>query len=202
MGRALAGSLFVKRFIFLSACIFGSLFLRSDGAWAATDKDKDYIDVNPLLTFAEQLEEINEECANRGIDRECEERRAEIKENMKKLRQICRKKPDDSRCGALSSGHKDVVSTIETFCREHPHEERCVRRHEITKRAAKRKAKYCAKNPDSKRCLVRVEKPKGAAALAEYCQVFPERRRCVRWKEALEKSKENKTNNDDNGGSF
>lgn len=169
----------MRRLLFLTLLLAISP-LRS--AYAADDK-KDHIDINPLVTFSEQLQELEEECANKPYDRSCDERREEIKDNIKKLRQICRKNPNDDRCESLAPHRKEVVSTIEFYCRQNPHEPRCVRRRVHQRQHLKKLGKFCAKNPDSKRCQVKVQNPRGKTAMSEYCATFPEKLRCVKWKE-------------------
>ncbi|MFN8391470.1 MAG: hypothetical protein U0136_14375 [Bdellovibrionota bacterium] len=171
--------------VFLSLVVLGLLPQRA----FAGGHDKDHIDINPLITFSEQLQELNTECANRPLDRDCEERKEQIKGDIRKLREICRKDWHDERCQALSPPHENFESTAENYCRSHAQEPRCVRRREYAKRRTKYNAVFCSKNPDAKRCQGEVTRTSGAVDIAEYCKVFPEKKRCVRYFKAKNENK-------------
>ena len=170
-----------RQILKITALAFALLLSRSDAFAGGPEKKPDHIDINPLITFAEQLQEVNTECANRPLDRSCEERKDELKASMRKLREICRRDNQDPRCDSLSPRHQSMESNLEQFCRGHSQDPTCLRRKDQKKRRTKYNALFCSKNPDAKRCQLGADKSKQEVDIDEYCKVFPEKKKCVRY---------------------
>lgn len=151
--------------------------------------DRGQVDVNPLQTFREQMEQLRRDCARRHWDHACLQQKKIIKENMGKLYEICKEDPEDERCGAIMTERKEVRASFEVFCEQNPHETRCVKKREANKRREKVKRKFCAKNPDAKRCEPPPVREKSANSFLEYCKQNPERPMCAGYMEKQNRDK-------------
>lgn len=158
-------------------------------ALAVTTCIADVLEFNPLQSLHQQLAEINRECAAHPLEKICEQRKLSIKNEMKRLRKACRVDPSDRRCESLFVPKKEVVNQLAAYCMQHAYETKCVRHRDRTRRKRVYRAQYCKANPEAPRCQPRVEKPKGFAGMLEFCQLYPEKRRCIAFMRQLEKSR-------------
>ena len=149
----------------------------------------DVLEFNPLQSLHQQLAEVNRECAAHPLERVCEQRKLSIKNEMKRLRKACRLDPSDRKCESLFVPKKEVVNQLAVYCMQHAYESKCVRLRDRARRKRVYRAQYCKANPEAPRCQPRLEKPKGFAGMLEFCQLYPEKRRCIAFMRQLEKSR-------------
>lgn len=149
------------------------------------------INVNPLITYKQQLKELNRDCASNPHHPNCVEMRKRLKNQIDGLRDICRNDPSDERCGAILKEKRNPGWHAEQKCIKNPHSKMCVRRRMRKKWRDKRRRIFCKKNPEAKRCFAHSRRrPKWN--VVTYCKSHPEKMVCKKLDERRRASKPKK----------
>jgi hypothetical protein len=143
------------------------------------------IRVNPLLSYKEQIKEIQKECRAAGNPPECEERIQGLQKEEDRLRKHCEKRPNDFRCDALKKKKKEYVDPVEELCSNDPYHDKCVRRREDRMRNMRYMTKFCRTKPDHQRCQPKAAPQPKEPYMDRYCKKREHEKRCQRY--AIEK---------------
>lgn len=165
-------------------CLFTPAWLLAEGKPIAAG-----LEVNPLLSFRQQMKESMRDCRANPNAADCQTMMKRLREQYQQLRELCHANPTDERCGAVMTEKKSPGWALEQACLENPHAPTCVRRRERIIARDKRKRAFCRKNPDAKRCMSSVGAKKGTSSFREWCQIHPNSRQCKAWTEKLNKNK-------------
>jgi hypothetical protein len=147
------------------------------------------LEVNPLLSFRQQMKEAMRDCRSNPNKPDCLEMMKRLRDQYKQLRDLCRTNPEDERCGSVMHEKKSPGWALEQACLENPHSRVCVKRRERMIGRDKRKRAYCRKNPDAKRCMSSVGAKRGTSSFREWCQIHADSRQCKAFAERLNKDK-------------
>jgi hypothetical protein len=145
------------------------------------------IQVNPLLSYKEQIKEIQKECRAAGNPPQCEERIQGLQKEEDRLRKHCEKRPNDFRCDSLKKSKKEYIDPVEELCSNDPYHDKCVRRREDRMRNMRYMAQFCRKQPDHQRCQPKAPPQPKEPYMDRYCKKREHEKRCQRY--AIEKKR-------------
>lgn len=139
------------------------------------------LSVNPLISYPEQLKQLQQDCKALGFPAECEARERSLNKDIKELSNFCKKNKFDLRCQSLKRKPKDYISYSNQYCDENPNSEKCIRKREMKRFQQREKFKYCAKKPDSVRCRPRTVKAKKKPYMDTYCEKYATKPTCIKY---------------------
>lgn len=154
------------------------------------------IRVNPLLSYKEQIKEIQKECRSAGNPPQCQERIEALQKEEDKLRSHCEKRPHDFRCDALKRNKKDHVDPVEELCSKNPYHDKCVRRRDSRLRNMRHMAQFCRKQPESARCKPKAPPQPKEPYIEKYCKNRTHEKRCQRYSEEKKRSSGSTSDNE------
>jgi hypothetical protein len=138
------------------------------------------IRVNPLLSYKEQIKEIQKECRAAGNPPACQERIEALQNEEDRLRKHCERRPNDFRCDALKKQKKEWVDPVEELCSKNPYHDKCVRRRENRIRDMRYLGQFCKKQPDAPRCRPKAPPQPKEPYIERYCKNRAHEKRCQR----------------------
>ncbi len=110
---------FLCQAVIFSAALFVAALLRpSSPAFAEAGKLSSGgggIEVNPLISFRQQMREVMRDCQNAPNHPNCLELKKRLETQYEQLRHLCRENPTDERCGSIMKEKKSAAYSMNSI---------------------------------------------------------------------------------------